>query len=74
MYQVAGDLSPVASAKGEQQLKLYRQTFEANFRDWPDWEKYYPQVIWELRHETDAQLLFRQTFDRLYVIQAQERD
>lgn len=57
--------------QGEQQLKLYRSTFEINFRHWPDWEKYYPQVTWELRYVTDIHLLFRQTFDKLYAIRAQ---
>ena len=60
--------------QGEQQLKLYRPTFEVNFRDWPDWEKYYPQVTWELRHETDMHLLWRKTFDRLYMIRDNKRE
>jgi hypothetical protein len=57
--------------QGEQQLKLYRSTFEITFRDWPDWQKYYPQVTWELADETNVHLLWRQTFDKLYVIQHQ---
>lgn len=58
------EISPEAA----HQLKLYRFTFEANFKEWPDWEKYYPQVSHELAHVTDPNLLFRQTFDRLYTI------
>jgi biotin operon repressor len=54
---------------GEQQLKLYRTTFEAIFRDWPDWQKYYPQVTRKLAPELDPDQLFRQTFDGLYAIQ-----
>lgn len=58
----------ITPPQGERQLQLYRPTFEVNFHNWPDWEKYYPQVTWELRNETDVHLLWRQTFDKLYVI------
>ena len=82
------DLSPVALAKGEatadktptiklgpeaeRQLKLYRYTFECVFRNWPDWETYYPRVTRELAYETDIHRLWRQTFDKLYVIRDRE--
>ena len=74
------EISPYAKASGdkplslvfhaEQQLKLYRSTFEAVFRDWPEWQKFYPQVTHELAHETNMDALFRQTFDKLYAIRA----
>ncbi len=73
---VAGDdkipPNPPLSKGGEIQLQNYRRTFELNFIHWPDWEKHYPAVTWELKDVECIHKLFRQTFDRLYVIRQQE--
>lgn len=71
LYEIKIPLNPPFSngeEKGEQQLKLYRQTFEAVFRKWPAWEKHYPQVTRELPHGLNPDQLFRQTFDKLYAL------
>ena len=57
------------TTQAETQLRLYRYTFESVFRDWPNWERYYPQVTWGLEHVTNIDDLWRQTFDKLYVLQ-----
>ncbi len=54
--------------RGEIQLQNYRRTFELNFIHWPDWEKHYAAVTWELKDVECIHKLFRQTFDRLYEI------
>ncbi len=54
--------------QGQVQLQNYRRTFELNFIHWPDWEKHYAAVTWELKDVHCIHKLFRQTFDRLYEI------
>jgi biotin operon repressor len=54
--------------QGLVQLENYRHLFECNLGSWPDWEKHYAAVTWELKDVHCIHKLFRQTFDRLYEI------
>ncbi len=58
--------------QGLVQLENYRRTFELNFIHWPDWEKHYAAVTWKLKDVHCIHKLFRQTFDQLYEIRAQD--
>ncbi len=57
-----------ATPQGQVQLENYRHLFECNLGSWPDWEKHYASVTWELKDVHCIHKLFRQTFDRLYEI------
>ncbi len=61
-----------ATPQGLVQLQNYRHLFECNLGNWPNWEKRYPAVTWELKDVECIHKLFRQTFDRLYEIRFQE--
>ncbi len=67
---VAGVTAP--TPQGLTQLQNYRRTFELNFIHWPDWEKHYAAVTWELKDVECIHKLFRQTFDKLYAIRDRE--
>ncbi len=58
--------------QGLAQLQSFPHLFECNLNDWPDWKNYYAAVTWEFKDTTCPHKLWRQTFDRLYVIRHQE--
>jgi biotin operon repressor len=64
-------LTPLCQ-RGEIQLQNYRHLFECNLGNWPDWEKHYAAVTWELKDVECIHKLFRQTFDKLYEIRDRE--
>ncbi len=75
---VAGVTRPEArfpmepTPQGLVQLQSFPHLFECNLRDWPDWKNYYAAVTWEFKETTCPHKLWRQTFDRLYVIRHRE--